>query len=341
MSEAQTNPQGEVNTPQLNMFDVMFGSDENTNPEQAIENPKDTVQSEAELVSQLQEETEEAEEAVEEFEAADEDQSDGEVEEVEEEVDDSETDNVYTIKLDGEEHEVTLEELRNGYQRQADYTRKSQSLAEQRKTYEANLEAVQTERGQYAEALELLSKGQESVLDQFADIDWKNLKEEDPVEYMEKRIEFQDTKDRVQSLRREQSRVQEQQQEEMNQIISKKLEAESELLIKKLPEYSDPSSTVRDDIRKYTLDMGFSPEDVDGITDHRVVLVLHKAMMADKGSKSASIKKSKSVPKVVKAGTTTTKAHKAKKSIQAKRERLSKTGHYRDAANVFLDLIDS
>ena len=341
MSEAQTNPQGEVNTPQLNMFDVMFGSDENTNPEQAIENPKDTVQSEAELVSQLQEETEEAEEAVEEFEAADEDQSDGEVEEVEEEVDDSETDNVYTIKLDGEEHEVTLEELRNGYQRQADYTRKSQSLAEQRKTYEANLEAVQTERGQYAEALELLSKGQESVLDQFADIDWKNLKEEDPVEYMEKRIEFQDTKDRVQSLRREQSRVQEQQQEEMNQIISKKLEAESELLIKKLPEYADPSSTVRDDIRKYTLDMGFSPEDVDGITDHRVVLVLHKAMMADKGSKSASIKKSKSVTKVVKAGTTTTKAHKAKKSIQAKRERLSKTGHYRDAANVFLDLIDS
>ena len=341
MSEAQTNPQGEVNTPQLNMFDVMFGSDENTNPEQAIENSKDTVQSEAELVSQLQEETEEAEEAVEEFEAADEDQSDGEVDEVEEEVDDSETDNVYTIKLDGEEHEVTLEELRNGYQRQADYTRKSQSLAEQRKTYEANLEAVQTERGQYAEALELLTKGQESVLDQFADIDWKNLKEEDPVEYMEKRIEFQDTKDRVQSLRREQSRVQEQQQEEMNQIISKKLEAESELLIKKLPEYSDPSSTVRDDIRKYTLDMGFSPEDEDGITDHRVVLVLHKAMMADKGSKSAAIKKSKSVPKVVKAGTTTTKAHKAKKSIQAKRERLSKTGHYRDAANVFLDLIDS
>ena len=341
MSEAQTNPQGEVNTPQLNMFDVMFGSDENTNPEQAIENSKDTVQSEAELVSQLQEETEEAEEAVEEFEAADEDQSDGEVDDVEEEVDDSETDNVYTIKLDGEEHEVTLEELRNGYQRQADYTRKSQSLAEQRKTYEANLEAVQTERGQYAEALELLSKGQESVLAQFADIDWKNLKEEDPVEYMEKRIEFQDTKDRVQSLRREQSRVQEQQQEEMNQIISKKLEAESDLLIKKLPEYADPSSTVRDDIRKYTLDMGFSPEDVDGITDHRVVLVLHKAMMADKGSKSASIKKSKSVPKVVKAGTTTTKAHKAKKSIQAKRERLSKTGHYRDAANVFLDLIDS
>ena len=36
MSEAQTNPQGEVNTPQLNMFDVMFGSEKDTNPEQTI-----------------------------------------------------------------------------------------------------------------------------------------------------------------------------------------------------------------------------------------------------------------------------------------------------------------
>ena len=35
MSEAQTNPEGEVNKPQLNMFDVMFGSEETTNPEQS------------------------------------------------------------------------------------------------------------------------------------------------------------------------------------------------------------------------------------------------------------------------------------------------------------------
>ena len=41
MSEAQTNPEGEVNGPQLSMFDVMFGSDEDTNPERAIEEPSD------------------------------------------------------------------------------------------------------------------------------------------------------------------------------------------------------------------------------------------------------------------------------------------------------------
>jgi len=341
MSEAQTNPQGEVNTPQLNMFDVMFGSEKDTNPEQAIEKPEDTAQSEAELVSQLQEETKEAEEAAEELEAVDEDQSEDEVEEVEDEIADSETDSVYTVKLDGEEHEVTLEELRNGYQRQADYTRKSQSLAEQRKAYEANLEAVQSERGQYSEALESLSKQQNASLERFKNIDWASLKQEDPMEYMEKRLELQDAKDRIHSIEVEKSRVQEKAIEDSKSFLQEKLQKEAETLAEKLPEYADPSSTVRNDIREYTLGMGFSPEDVDGITDHRVVLVLHKAMMADKGIKTASTKKSKTVPKVVKAGTPKTKAQKTRKSIQAKRERLSKTGNQRDAASVFLDLLES
>ena len=62
--------------------------------------------------------------------------------------------------------------------------------------------------------------------------------------------------------------------------------------------------------RDYTLGLGFSPEDVDGITDHRVVLVLHKAMMGDKSKKAPTAKKTKSVPKVVKSGTPQTKAQK-------------------------------
>ena len=38
----------------------------------------------------------------------------------------------YTVKIDGEERQVTLTELQDGYQRQADYTRKTQELAEER-----------------------------------------------------------------------------------------------------------------------------------------------------------------------------------------------------------------
>ena len=45
----------------------------------------------------------------------------------------SQTPGTYTIKVDGKDVEVTLDELQAGYSKQADYTRKSQVLAEQRK----------------------------------------------------------------------------------------------------------------------------------------------------------------------------------------------------------------
>ena len=49
MSEGQTNPVTEVTKPepQMNMFDVMFGSEESTNPEQASE-PSQVQQEEVE-----------------------------------------------------------------------------------------------------------------------------------------------------------------------------------------------------------------------------------------------------------------------------------------------------
>jgi len=42
------------------------------------------------------------------------------------------TGNSYTVKVDGREERVSLDELQNGYQRQADYTRKTQELASER-----------------------------------------------------------------------------------------------------------------------------------------------------------------------------------------------------------------
>ena len=46
------------------------------------------------------------------------------------------TSSTYTIKVDGAESEVTLGELQQGYQRQADYTRKTQELASERQRLE-------------------------------------------------------------------------------------------------------------------------------------------------------------------------------------------------------------
>jgi hypothetical protein len=121
------------------------------------------------------EETQEAEEVEEEApESEEEGQAEEETEEevAEEEEFDvvAEEDLKYTIKVDGEELEVGIDELKNGYQRQADYTRKSQALAEQRK----ETEAIQSERMQleqerqmYANGLQMLQEQQSAKLKAF------------------------------------------------------------------------------------------------------------------------------------------------------------------------------
>ena len=336
MSEGQTNPQAEVTQPepQMNMFDVMFGSEESTNPEQASEPSQvqqEEVVEEAPIEAQAEEEVEAAvpEEVEEQY----------EVEEAEVVQETKEVDPVYRVKVDGEEFEVSLDELRDGYQRQSDYTRKSQSLAEQRKTYEANLQAVQSERQQYSKVLDNISQYQNLEINKLNNIDWASLKEADPMEYMEKRMELQDAKDKAAQLQAEKGRINQQTQKEYTDHMGKVLEHEAGKLREVLPEYSDPKSTIKQDLRQYALELGFSEQDVSTISDHRVVLVLYKAMLQDKATNGSVKKVAKKVPRVVKPGTPESKTERNQRTLNGKRARLTKTGHPRDAANVFMDMI--
>lgn len=66
----------------------------------------------------------------------------------EEETEDSEEseegakDDVLTIEIDGEEQEVSFDEVKNGYLRYSDYTKKTQSLAEERKEFDSKVEEM-------------------------------------------------------------------------------------------------------------------------------------------------------------------------------------------------------
>jgi len=82
------------------------------------------------------------------------------VEEVEEDSDDAEdeatedsedTGEKYTVKVDGQTLDVTLDELKNGYQRQADYTREKQAL-------KAEVEKFAQERVEFTEQITALEE---------------------------------------------------------------------------------------------------------------------------------------------------------------------------------------
>jgi len=269
-----------------------------------------------------------------------------EVEEEEESGEEEEevADPVYTIKVDGEEYDVNLEELKAGYQRQSDYTRKSQALAEGRKENEAIQSErikLEQERQMYANGLQMLKEQQSAKLQEFNNVDWESLKEEDPYAYMLKKDEYRDAQDKARNAAQQQQIVQQQQQQQEAQSRATFVQDQYSQLVSALPEWDNKESTVKEDIRKFAISAGYAPEEVDQLADHRSVLILKKAMEFDKLTKKVAPKKKaiKKVPKVQKSGRGKVKSEAADDKIKKKRARLRKSGHQDDAASVFYDML--
>jgi len=300
------------------------------------------VTTEDEVVAEDQQEDEvETEEVSEEEEASEEVETEDTGEEETEEV--AEESN-YTIKVDGEEYEVNLEELKAGYQRQSDYTRKSQALAEGRKENEAIQSErirLEQERQMYANGLQMLKEQQSAKLQEFKGVDWENLKEEDPYAYMLKKDEYRDAQDKARNAAQQQRIVQQQQKQQEAQSRATFVQDQYSQLVNALPEWDNKESTVKEDIRKFAISSGYAPEEVDQLADHRSVLILKKAMEFDKLTKKVAPKKKaiKKVPKVQKSGRGKVKSEAADDKTKKKRARLRKSGHQDDAASVFYDML--
>ena len=317
----------------------MWQSDED---QPADEETETTVDEEVVEEEELAED--ETEEVSEEEQAEEEVVEDEETEEVDEEETEEEVPDTYRVKVDGEEFDVNLDELKSGYQRQADYTRKSQALAEKRKENQA----IETERARlyeerqlYANGLQMLQEQQQAKLSEFNEVDWNTLKEEDPYAYMLKKDEYRDAQDKLSNAEQQQQIVQQQQAEQASQARAHFVQDQYAKLIEALPEWADKKSSVKSDVRKYAQDVGFLPEEIEQLADHRSVLILKKAMEFDKITDKVAPKKKKvkKVPKVQKSGRGKVKSEAANDKAKKKRTRLRKSGSQDDAASVFYDML--
>ena len=322
----------------LNMWDSQEQT-ANEETETAVdEEAVEETQEAEEVEEEAPEEEGQAEEETEESEQSEEEEAEEEVELVAEE------DLKYTIKVGGEEMEVDIDELKSGYQRQADYTRKSQALAEQRKETE-NIQSermqLEQERQMYANGLQMLQEQQSAKLQDFDSVDWETLKEEDPYAYMLKKDEYRDAQERVSNAAQQQALIQQEQHTAAQQVRGEFVQQEYARLVAALPEWNDKDSTIKKDIQEYATSVGFRPEEINQLADHRSVLVIKKAMEFDKLTKKVAPKKKavKKVPKVQKAGRGKSKEDTAAEALKAKRTRLRKSGKQKDAASLFYDML--
>ena len=257
------------------------------------------------------------------------------------EVEEEEQPQTFRVKAAGEEKEVTLEELMQGYQLGADYTKKTQELAELRKANEAEYKAIQESkrvRDTYAQRLQAI----EQFLTQGdSQEDLAVMKENDPIGYAVKVAEMTEKKEQLNAVRAEQQRIAQQQQAEQSQAMQNFVAQEAQKLAQVLPEFSDKTKgeQVRNEIRNYGKSVGYTDNELAQVYDSRHVITLHKAMLYDKLQKSKpSVKKKVAeAPKMVKSGT------KVKQSVSDAQKkqmaRLRQTGKKEDAAALFENFI--
>lgn len=253
----------------------------------------------------------------------------------------AEPDQTVTVKIDGKDVEVSLSELKSGYQRQADYTRKTMETAEQRKQAQAETQKAQQERQAYAANLQKLQVQDEAALQQQQSIDWTALLESDPVEYLKQQHLAQTRQARLNQVYAEQQTIATQMQAEQAQSYQQHLMAQHDDLVAKLPEWRDEAKATAEKsaLREYLLNQGYDKDAVSNIGDAKAVILARKAMLYDQvmAKAQAAAKKVATLPTRVERPGIGENPNLDKRSSAF--QRLNKTGRVEDAAAVFAGLL--
>lgn len=240
------------------------------------------------------------------------------------------------VTIDGQTERVTLDEAAKGYQREADYRRKTMALADQRKALAAEADQAAAERQQYAQAMQLI---QNQIAQGEQEPDWARLKQDDPFEYLTKRDEWREKRDQVQMLQRHQVQLQQQQLSEHQATLGRELDSQRDNLLERIPSWRDAetASSERGSLSEYAQTVGFTQEEVDTVIDARAVELLHKAWKFDNlMNKGAEAKRVKRPPPSAKSGQPGSRKTKATRQSQRALDRLSKTGKIDDAVDFLL-----
>jgi len=239
---------------------------------------------------------------------------------------------VYTVKVDGKEVEVTLDELQKGYSRTQDYTRKTQQIAETRKAVEAEASAIRAEREQYAQLLGALKQQLESTE---APVDMDRLYNEDPIEWVRQSEVMRQKQDKLAAIQSEQQRLSQLTAQQRAQEMQAHLATQQEALIQAVPEWKDSKKAQAEKalLVEFGKKIGFSDDELKNVYDHRAVIALRKAalydqMMSKRGQIKPVVNNGPRPAKPSAAGrvSTTTESTRAK-------QRLAKSGRVNDAAS--------
>ena len=291
--------------------------------EEAQVEPKEEAKAETEVEQKPEAQQEETQEAPVEEEASEDQNA------IEEQ-----TTDLHQVIVNGEKIDVDLEELKAGYQKDADYRRKTEELAIEKRELKAEEDRLKNQYSTKMEDLNSLVATLNAEINN--DMNSKELDalwEEDPTEAAKVDRRIQKRKNTIQQA---QQKLRDHQQAQFQEILRE----EQKKLHLKHPEIADPikGTTVKSNIMNYLSSKGFSNEDVARIYDSRYFDVIMDGMNYNKSKsvKPGLVSKKVKPSKFVKSGTKSTKEELNSKTRLNQIKALKKSGNPKDATDLLL-----
>ena len=245
----------------------------------------------------------------------------------------------WNLRAAGSEQEVDEPQLVELAKKGIDYTKKTMALAEEQRQ-------VVAQRAAYVERLNAV----EAILTaQAGEPDWGALRESlPPEEYAARYADFSVRQAGLQKFQAERQREAERFNVDQAHARENYVATQRDILREKVPAWRDDtkSKAAEDAIVAFATEMGYSPEELNRITDHRDILVLHKAAQFDKLEKKIKLTKPSAAPTQTSVKPSQPRAvprlaeSKAKAELQTARRELKATGSQSDAEAAFMALLD-
>ena len=244
-------------------------------------------------------------------------------------------DTVVPVKVDGQDGTATIAELKRAFAGQGKIQKGMQEAAEARK----QAQELQQQINVVAQRLSAMYQNvQQNGFVSPPVEPTKELFDSDPIGYMEAKMQYDSDMKAYNEQQQQMMQLRQYEQQQQAMTHNQRIQQELQLMNEKIPEFSDPEKAgkFKEDLFKTANEFyGYSPQDLQGVTDHRAMLVLRDAMMWRKSqSKKSQIEeKANKARPVIKPQAKRT-ADPKRKQVQQSKSTLKKTGSINDAINL-------
>ena len=220
---------------------------------------------------------------------------------------------LYQFRSNGKTVKANIEKLINSFQADQKLNIELENLAKAKKgefdtARQKEIEVLQSEAAKFKELSDRLES---LVKDTDEKIDWDELRDLDPSEYLKQKELQAKRKEALESSRSENQRKAQERMSEVRAVEAQKLK-------ESIPEWKDEKVMTKDVsvMRDHVFDLGFTQEEIDLISDHRFWLLI-KDSSELKRIKTKEVKEVKKIPASTKSVRSSTPKKAEERSLES------------------------